>query len=99
MVLLKILCLSVDYLLMIKCIKKFERNWIYFEPWPYCVTSKKRGGGMDVLFSINKHIGSPKLFFSTLSEFVPVHRHLGLVVPYDLGWSQYLNKLTSTACK
>lgn len=44
--LLKILRLSVDYLLMIKCIKNFERNWIYFEQWPYCVTSKTKGGGM-----------------------------------------------------
>lgn len=44
--LLKTLRLSVDYLLMIKCIKIFEQNWIYFEPWPYCVTSKKKGGGM-----------------------------------------------------
>ena len=53
-----------------------------------------------VFFSLNKNIDPPKLFFQHCQlEFVPVHKHLGLFVSCDMGWSHYINSITSAAYK
>lgn len=70
--------------------KRWKKLLLEFNP---CKTK-------TVFFSMNKHISPPKLFFQHCQlEFVPVHMYLGLFVSCDFGWSQYVNKITSTAYK
>lgn len=71
--LLKILRLSVDYLLMIKCIKNLNEIEFILNHDLIVLRLRQREGEWlqqfnpcktkTVFFSMNKHIGSPKFFF------------------------------------